>query len=237
MEIFEKKDVNGTYWGRINQGWICMKFVKTESGESAEVVIANGVVNADDVKIRKTAGGGTIVGTYKTGDKISIVETVTLDGVLYGRTDKGWVCLLYVTTTPELKPDTVVDKGTVTAATLNIRKTPGDGAVVGTYAKDAKVEIYEKKTVDDVVWGRTSKGWICLKYVKTESGEPAETVIAKGTVNTDDVKIRSTPDTGAIVGTYKTGDKVSFFEKKTAGSAEWGRTDKGWVCLLYVTME
>ena len=41
----------------------------------------------------------------------------------------------------------------------------------------------------------------------------------------------------AIVGTYKTGDKVSFFEKKTAGSAEWGRTDKGWVCLLYVTME
>ena len=105
------------------------------------------------------------------------------------------------------------------------------------FAKDAKVEIYEKKTVDDVVWGRTSKGWICLKYVKTESVEPAETVIAKGTVNTDDVKIRSTPDTGAIVGTYKTGDKVSFFEKKTAGSAEWGRTDKGWVCLLYVTME
>ena len=109
--------------------------------------------------------------------------------------------------------------------------------LVGTLKKGAKVEIFEKKDVNGTYWGRINQGWICMKFVKTESGEPAETVIAKGTVNTDDVKIRSTPDTGAIVGTYKTGDKVSFFEKKTAGSAEWGRTDKGWVCLLYVTME
>ena len=54
-------------------------------------------------------------------------------------------------------------KGTVTASVLNIRKEPTtSSAIVGDYKNGVTVTIKEEKDG----WGKTSKGWVSLKYIK-----------------------------------------------------------------------
>jgi len=36
------------------------------------------------------------VGTYNQGDVVTILETTSVNGVAWGRTGKGWICLQYV---------------------------------------------------------------------------------------------------------------------------------------------
>ena len=73
---------------------------------------------------------------------------------------------------------------------------------------------------------------------KTEQEKPAEDkVIATGVVSsTTTLKIRSGPSTTKTqVGTLNSGTKVSIFEiKKNVNGHDWGRIDKGWICLVYV---
>lgn len=59
-----------------------------------------------------------------------------------------------------------------------------------------------------------------------------------GKVTTDSLNIRSSPSTSAsAVGYYVKGDKVEIFEEKTGDGLKWGRTDKGWICLDYVSFD
>ena len=54
-------------------------------------------VTAEQLNIRKTAGtSGESVGTYSYGTEIYIYEETDVNGIPWGRTDKGWVCLNYV---------------------------------------------------------------------------------------------------------------------------------------------
>ena len=59
--------------------------------------------------------------------------------------------------------------GTVTASVLNIRSGAGTGyTVVGKLYRDQDVEILEQKTVNGVLWGRCSQGWVSMDYVDFE---------------------------------------------------------------------
>ena len=50
---------------------------------------------------------------------------------------------------------------------LNIRKWPGDGAIVGTYKKNEKIQICAKAlNSDNTWWFKTNKGYISGKYVE-----------------------------------------------------------------------
>ena len=100
--------------GRTDKGWICLNFVKQETVTDPADIISKGTVNEGGVNIRKTAPNGTLVGTYKAGDKVEITQKATYDGVAWGKTEKGWICLSYVTLDTPLTADTVIDKGTVT---------------------------------------------------------------------------------------------------------------------------
>ena len=63
--------------------------------------------------------------------------------------------------------------------------------------------------------------------------EPTEAGVTMTVTNTY-VNIRSGAGTGyEKVGEYKKGDVVVVYEQKTVGGQPWGRTDKGWFCLLY----
>lgn len=74
------------------------------------------------------------------------------------------------TTAPQETEEPAEVTGTITASTLNIRETPeANGRVLGIYSKGQKVTILEQKTVDGVVWGRTNKGWISMKYVELDT--------------------------------------------------------------------
>ena len=54
-----------------------------------------------------------------------------------------------------------------TTALLNIRAGAGTTyAVVGQYGKGTKINVTTTQTVGGQPWGRTSEGWVCLKYAK-----------------------------------------------------------------------
>lgn len=73
------------------------------------------------------------------------------------------------------------------------------------------------------------------------SGSSGSTTVETGTgivANTyTGVNIRTGPSTGyALVGKYLPGTKVEITEVKTGGASKWGKTEKGWVCMDYITM-
>ena len=139
-----------------------------ETPEPPETVgQVTGTVTADYLNIRNAAGtGGKIVGSYKRGTKVTILEQKNVNGTAWGRTDKGWISLAYVKLdVPENQ--TPARSGVITADVLNIRKGPGTGnAVVGSYTHGQTVTILETSQVGATTWGRTDKGWICMDYVK-----------------------------------------------------------------------
>ena len=59
-----------------------------------------------------------------------------------------------------------------------------------------------------------------------------------GTVTGSDLRIRSGAGTNyGIVGWLQIGDRVTITERKTVGSMEWGKMEKGWISLTYVKLD
>lgn len=107
-----------------------------------------------NLNIRK--GGSTSykkVGTYTKGTIVKI----TAESNGFGKTSKGWICLKYTSKTTSYKVK-------ITAkSSLTIRKGAGTKyKKVGNYKYKTKVTISKTKNN----WGKTSKGWIYLKYTK-----------------------------------------------------------------------
>ena len=95
VKVTEQKTVNGQPWGKTERGWICLSYVKVESGSVKETF--TGVVNADGLRIRDAAGAkGKIVAYYAKGDQVEILETTMVDGQKWGRTKHGWISLEFV---------------------------------------------------------------------------------------------------------------------------------------------
>lgn len=100
VEILSTTTVNGVTWGKISSGWISMQYVvldSTSSGGNTSTQTTTGTVTADALRIRSGAGTNQkVVGVYYQGQKVTILEKTTVDGVAWGRTNKGWICLDYV---------------------------------------------------------------------------------------------------------------------------------------------
>lgn len=226
------------------------------------------VIDTDTLNVRKTPDGA-IVGKLNRGDKVEILEQKTVNGRAWGRCSKGWICVrTYVkleTVTEEVSdtPTTPIQPSTKTklygtiinTTSQNVRDVP-DGKIVGKFLKGDRFEILERKTVAGREWGRSSKGWVCLRTnVKLEevvvnntgsSGNqsggstttPTTTTKTYATVvGTSSLNIRTAPD-GAICGSLKEGTKVEILEQKTVNGRLWGRCSKGWICLrTYAKLE
>jgi len=178
VTVTEQKTVGSVTWGKTDKGWISMNYFTTEapgSGNSGsnQPTVMNGTVKVDDV-LRIRSGPGTsyaVSGYYKNGDKVRITEKKTAGSMTWGKTDKGWISLDYVVVESNQggteEPGTETDIRTVTASCLNVRSAPGTGNKVVAYLyAGTKVQILEEKTVDGVLWGKISSGWICMQYVK-----------------------------------------------------------------------
>lgn len=205
----------------------------------------NAVINATNLNIRDSADlSGKIVGGYLKGDKVTILETK--NG--WGRTDKGWISMTYVTqtggtttnnnttaTTPVTNAK-VIARGLVNTNTLYVRSDAGkNNASVGTYSYLTRVEITEKKDAGGATWGRTKDGWICLTYVYMDGdkGDNSGTGTVTGTV----VNLRQGPGTKyAVVGSVKEGDTVEIQAQFTINGQTWGSTRNGWISMDYVSV-
>ena len=236
VEVFEKKTVSGTVWGRIANGWVSLDFITVDKEASSN----------------------------------PSVPPVTNPPVTNPPVTNPPATNPPVTNPPETEPP-VTDKpaankvmGTVNASGgLMIRSGPGTSyGSVGALVNGSRVEILEQKTVGSMTWGRITKGWICLDFVKLDKettpspvppvtepeppvtqpqppvdDEPATNKVT-GTVNASGgLMIRKGPGTSnAIVGSYYNGAKVTILEQTTVGGVTWGRTDKGWISLSFVVL-
>ena len=277
VAILEQKSSDGVNWGRIEQGWISLAYVtldgqvsdnadndtKTEDPTKAPAQStttsstptgtasnSTGTITASELNIRK--GPGTdydAVGKYKKGDKVTVTESK--DG--WGKTDKGWISMKYVSTsgstttssstststTTDSKYTTLVTNGSttslgsvkITIGALNVRYGPGSSYEVVTKVTNGTSHTYFQKSGD---WVRIKDGWIYTKgYTDIGGGEVSGTAANQsGTITASQLNIRKGPGTSYdAVGKYYNGDKVTITETKDG----WGKTDKGWVSMKYVS--
>lgn len=135
------------------------------------------MTNASYASLNIRSGAGYnfgVVGKLYYGERVEILEQKTVDGNVWGRIQQGWVLITGFMTLEEVRepvesvPPTAVIKeyGTMTNrnfASLNIRSGAGTGhSIVGKLYYGQRVEILEKKTVGNDVWGRIDGGWILL---------------------------------------------------------------------------
>ena len=193
-----------------------------------------GTVTASELRIRQSAAStAAVVGSYKKGDKVTVLETS--NG--WGRTDKGWISLNYVsfgtttgTTNTGTTGTTSGTKGVVTATQLNIRESAATTAAQkGSYSYGDRITILETSNG----WGCTDKGWVSLSYVYQDGTTGTKT--AKGLVTGTTLNVRSGPGTNYdVVGSYSQGDSVEIYAQFTINNTVWGCTNKGWVSMDYV---
>lgn len=283
VTVYETTLYNGATWGRIKwdgvkEGWVYMFYVEidgvsvpggtTGTGAGASgVAIYTGIVNSNtNLNIRKEA---TVLsaqqGSLPRGTKINIYEKKTTNGVEWGRTDKGWVCLLYVTLTATGAGSTgngngnhvlVTDVGTVTSATLSLRKAPTNNSEqLALLNQGDSVTILEETTettsTGSKLWGKVTvngvTGWINLAYVEIKEtttlipdSDATGSTGATGTgtiTGCTNVNVRSAAGVGnPLVTTLPAGSKVTVYEQIEVNNAPWAKIDQGWVCMYYVTL-
>ena len=101
VTILEQKEVAGSKWGRTDKGWISLSYVVLDNPEDGETNatpnVITGTVTGVGLRIRSGAGtNNLIVGGLTIGDKVTILETTTVNGTKWGRIQSGWICLDYV---------------------------------------------------------------------------------------------------------------------------------------------
>lgn len=239
---------------------------KPESGGSTDTSAVTGKVVVSSGRLNIRSGAGTnynVVGWLSAGETVSITEQKTVNGTPWGKTAKGWVCMNYIsvsggsnggaannggnTGNTGSTTNSNAVKGTVSASgsMLRIRTGPGSSYSVAGYLEDGSaVEILEQKTVGATVWGRISKGWISLNYVKldTTTSAPEQdqedssaSSTISGTVIADVLNVRSGAGTNnRIVSRLYNGQTVTILETKDVNGTKWGRISGGWVCMDYI---
>lgn len=193
VTVYQQVTKDGAPWGRIDQGWICMDYIRlngslwegdnnssgSNSAAPTDTVLFTGKVSSTTaLRVRSGAGvNNAVVGTLNPGDAVSVYETRTTGGTEWGRIGSGrWVSLTYVRrdgAADQTQTPSTGNKGTVISSTvLNVRAGAGVGnAIVSSLAPGASVTILEEKTVSGLKWGRIGeKQWVCLNYIRLDGG-------------------------------------------------------------------
>ena len=231
VEILDTKIVSGTTWGHTSKGWIGMGYVRMDgtrpSGDAVTEIISDGqytvlgygVIDLESLNVRSGPGTGfDKIGTVSERTRYAYYQES--DG--WYRIENGWVSAEYFYVEGVFADDAMYGK--ITTDNLNIRSGPStDFASVGTCQQGDPVDILGQ--VDG--WGYTDAGWVSMKYVETRIPDyPTGT----GTVTTGlNIRAEANADSEKV-GVYHEGDTVTILEVQNG----WGKTDQGWINLLYV---
>ena len=107
VTIYEQQNVNGTYWGNIGDGWICMDYVDLGPQQSQPTGGSSTSVNmtvcvkpsAGELKIRSGPDSSySEVGRLYGGDIITVTELQQNGSTQWGRIPQGWISMDYVDT-------------------------------------------------------------------------------------------------------------------------------------------
>lgn len=205
-----------------------------------------GTVTAGKLNIRKGPDSKyeAVEHAYFNGDRIEILETQTIEGTVWGRTNLGWVGMGYVRMDGTPAPEgenagtlkivsngeyTVLGYGIVNLKELNVRTGPGtDYDKVRTIVSGNRYAYYQLSTVSGN-WARIEDGWVNLDHFYLE-GTTADNGFT-GTVTAEELNIRTGPNTSfQSIGKYAQGETVVIL----AQIGNWGYTENGWVFVSYV---
>ena len=247
---------------KIKGGWIDLQYVKFPGDPEIEeteptptyqeeapapITVNMGTVIANKLNIRKGPDSEyeTVDEAYYNGDRIEILETKTTGDTVWGRTNLGWIGMGYVKkdgTAVAAEADSIAAKivsngstevlgyGVVDLGELNVRLGPGtDYDKVATVKQGVRYAYYQIST-NSGSWARIEDGWVSTEYFYIE-GNAADDAMS-GIVTTDDLNIRTGPDTSyQSVGTLKKDEPIEILAQVGA----WGYTDAGWVFMTYVS--
>ncbi len=208
--------VDATIWGyaekiegagETSNGWVNL---------ASKYVSRNGIPSLDEDKEEGTTSPTGKIATIINTDSVNVRDTGATYGKLIGKLSRG--------------------------STYNVLRENN-----GWYELDVDVDnnpktgswVYSEYL--DVREGSTSGSGSSNSGNSGNSGSSGSTTVETGTgivANTyTGVNIRTGPSTGyALVGKYLPGTKVEITEVKTGGASKWGKTEKGWVCMDYITM-
>ncbi len=203
-------------------------------------------------------------GSLRNGVSVTITKQEKNGSVTWGYMGEGWISMNFVVLEgqePEKEPGQEPEQPSETAVTgtvkvnpsLTIRKGPDTTyGSNGSLKNGDRVTITKQEVRGTVTWGYMGKGWISMRYVVLDSqssetpDEPAQTPSQPentdgnwGTVTASDgLSIRQGPATTyAVKGYYSKDDRVEILDTQKVGSVDWGKTNKGWICLQFVKLD
>lgn len=229
------------------------------SGDKTNIAIVKETVNIRS----NPSEDGNIVGTLEAGEEVEVISDYKIHNILWVNLKKGWVPASSLdmsnvhldsepgtpgtpdaTDPPATEPpaptenkeeptgtETGNGNAVVLASELNIRKEPtteGDNKV-GSYVYGDRITITE--TQDG--WGKTSKGWVSLKYVYRDGDSGSNG--CSGTVTATQLNKRAGPGKDYDrTGSLNNGASVKVLQRVTIKGEEWGYVDGGWISMKYV---
>ncbi len=224
--------------------------VEDNTQPSQNVTVTGSVVN-----VRRGPGLSYSVVTGVTqGTVISITQVQDVDGVLWGKFEKGWICLTYTTyksaaanppVTPTPPEDEEESDSTLPALPMYGKVVGTDSVAVyngphtsypkvGTLYKGDQVVILETYELFGVVWGRCENGWIRTdRYVLFDGYAQLAHPFQVEVTNTH-VFVRTGPGTNFSQNytAYK-GTKMTIVSVLVTEDYVWGRFEDGWIALRY----
>ena len=236
----------------------------SDKPDAGTTTVITGKINVTSgyLNVRKDAStSSAVVARLYPGSPVVIYEKKTVGSMVWGRISNGWICMDYVavsseTTTTKPVTGTVSTGGT----TLRVRSGAGSSYTITDYLQDgSRVEILERKSVNGVVWGRISKGWIMMDFVKLDTADnsnsntgnsgntdsntgntdnsdnTSETKVGTVTLTSNTLNVRAGAGLSfKVVGYLVNGAKVTILETKVVDGMTWGRIANGWVSMNYI---
>ena len=208
--------------------------------DSTEVVITGTPVSYTREVASKTLNafqqpvkGALVVDSFYQYDLLDIVAEYTdTSGVKWGKVENiGWVNLTYTQEPVEIDESNGVAV-TVTADLVNIRRGPGTTYTrVGSANTGDVLIITHTTTGGGYTWGRSSKGWIALKYTNyddvingtagdgNDTEEPANPGTGSGSTESTEPTTPTEPETKptTVMGTVKVNNFM--YIRKDAGTS------------------
>lgn len=204
--------VGETIWGyaeEINEEGVTKGWVNLAS----KYVSRNGIPSLDEDDEDGTTSPTGKIATIINTDSVNVRNTGATYGKLIGKLSRGSTY------------NVLREKDGWYELDVDVDKNPDTGSwVYGDY-----LDVRDGSTSGSGSSGSSGSGNSGSTTVETGTGIVANTYTG--------VNVRSGPGIGyGLVGKLLTGTKVEITEVKTGGASKWGKTEKGWICMDYVTM-
>jgi len=224
VTIVERVTVSGEEWGRMEKGWISLKFVSFDPVNTTPPTTQPAPTQPAPTQPAPTQPAPTQPAptqpapTQPAPTQPAPTEPLQTESTesVFPSGDGSWI-------------------GKVNTSFLPIRSAAGTvHAITGYYKHSDSVQISRCMTVDGQLWGKVEDGWISLTFVALDGEEIME---SNGfmTVKTCSLRVRSGAGVeNSIVTFLSYGEVIAVHDRQQVGSSLWGLTDYGWVDLKYL---